>query len=88
MRRTYIKDGRKVGPDQAPDRNEQTFQMAFIHHNDVIQLISSAAFNPTLCYTIPPWAFEGRSYRTHLQERSSARMPLATDIADMAQLKI
>jgi hypothetical protein len=26
--------------------------MAFIHRNDVIQQISSAAFNPTLRYTI------------------------------------
>ncbi|HWO32945.1 MAG TPA: hypothetical protein VNO32_29460 [Candidatus Acidoferrum sp.] len=31
---------------------EQTFQMTFIHGNDVIQQISSAAFNPTLRYTI------------------------------------
>ena len=43
---------------------EQTFQMAFIHGNDVIQQISSAAFNPTLRYTILPRAFAGRSYRT------------------------
>src|SRR5882762_6827621 len=46
---------------------KQTFQMAFIHGNDVIQQISSAAFNPTLRYTILPRAFEGRSYRAHLQ---------------------
>ncbi len=46
---------------------EQTFQMAFIHGNDVIQQISSAAFNPTLRYTILPRAFEGRSYWAHLQ---------------------
>jgi len=41
---------------------EQSFQMTFIHDNDVIQQISSAAFDPTLCYTILPRAFEGRSY--------------------------
>jgi hypothetical protein len=29
---------------------DQTFQMAFVHRNNVIQQISSAAFNPTLCY--------------------------------------
>ena len=46
---------------------KQTFQMAFIHGNDVIQQISSAAFNPTLRYTILPRAFERRSYRAHLQ---------------------
>src|SRR5258708_33389784 len=41
---------------------EQTFQMAFIHGNDVIQQISAAAFNPTLRYAILPRAFKGRSY--------------------------
>ena len=46
---------------------EQTFQMAFIHRNHVIQQISTAAFNPTLRYTILPRAFERRSYRAHLQ---------------------
>src|SRR2546421_872504 len=47
---------------------KQTFQMAFIHRNHVIQQVSSAAFNPTLRYTILPRAFERRSYRTHLQK--------------------
>jgi len=46
---------------------KQTFQMTFIHRNDVIQQISSAAFNPTLRYSILPRAFEGRSYWAHLQ---------------------
>ena len=49
---------------------EQSFQMAFIHRNDVIPEISSAAFNPTLRYAILPRAFEGRSYRAHLQGSS------------------
>ena len=40
---------------------EQRFQMAFIHRNDVIQQISSAAFNPTLRHSILPRAFEGCS---------------------------
>src|SRR5690348_9620693 len=52
---------------------EQTFQMAFIHRNDVIQQISSAAFNPALRYTILPRAFEGRSYRAHLQGSNGDR---------------
>ena len=46
---------------------EQTFQMAFIHRNHVIQQISSAACNPTLRYAILPRAFERRSCRAHLQ---------------------
>jgi len=46
---------------------EQTFQMVLIQGNDVIQQISSAAFNPTLRYSILPRAFEGRSYWAHLQ---------------------
>jgi hypothetical protein len=54
---------------------EQTFQMAFIHSNDLIQEISSAAFNPTLRYTILPRTFEGRSYWAHLH-RSNARSQL------------
>ncbi len=41
---------------------KQMFQMAFIHGNDVIQQISSAAFDPTLRYTILPRAFEGLSF--------------------------
>ena len=46
---------------------EQTFQMAFVHRNHVIQQISSAAFDPTLRYAILPRTFEARSYRAHLQ---------------------
>ena len=41
---------------------EQTFQMAFLHRNDLIQQISSAASHPMLRYTILPRPFEGRSY--------------------------
>jgi hypothetical protein len=46
---------------------KQTFQMAFIHGNDMIQQISSAALSPTLRYTILPRAFEGRSYWAQLE---------------------
>ena len=45
---------------------EQTFQMVLIQGNDVIQQISSAAFNPTLRYTSLPRACEGRLYWAHL----------------------
>ena len=45
---------------------EQTFQMVLIQGNDVIQQISSAAFSPTLRYTILPRACEGRLYWAHL----------------------
>jgi len=37
-----------------------------IQGNDVIQQISSAAFSPTLRYTILPRACEGRLYWAHL----------------------
>ena len=47
------------------------FQMALVHRNHVIQQISSAAFNPTLRYTILPRAFEGRSYRAQLEDRTA-----------------
>jgi hypothetical protein len=39
---------------------KQTFQMAFVHRNHVIQQISSAAFNPALRYTILPVEAEDR----------------------------
>src|SRR5258707_11250029 len=45
---------------------EQTFQMVLIQGNDVIQQISSPAFNPTLRYTILRRACEGRLYWAHL----------------------
>jgi len=45
--------------------------MAFIHRNDVIQQISSAAFNPTLRHTILPRAFEGGSDRPDLHGSNS-----------------
>ena len=38
---------------------EHTLQMAFIHRNDVIQQVSTAALNPTLRNSILPGTFEG-----------------------------
>src|SRR6202030_2121144 len=46
---------------------EQSLQMPFIHRNDVIQQVSSAAFDPTLRDSILPGTFEGGPHRTHLQ---------------------
>jgi len=46
---------------------EQSLQMAFIHRNNVIQQVSSAAFNPTLRDAILPGTFEGGPYRADLQ---------------------
>jgi hypothetical protein len=52
---------------------EQSFQVAFVHRNDVIQQISSAVFDPTLRYTILPRAFEGCLYGAHLQRSNGLR---------------
>ena len=41
---------------------EQPFQMAFIHRNDVIQEVSSAAFNPTLRHSVLPRTLERSSH--------------------------
>src|SRR6266404_3819026 len=53
--------------------SEQTFQMAFIYRNDVIQQVSSAAFDPTLRHTILPGTFEGGPDRTHAQRSNGGR---------------
>jgi hypothetical protein len=37
---------------------EQSFQMAFVHRNNVVQQITAAAFDPTLCHAVLPRAFE------------------------------
>jgi hypothetical protein len=37
---------------------EQPFQVTLVHHNDVIQQVQSAAFNPTLRNSILPRALE------------------------------
>ena len=41
---------------------EQTFQMAFVHRDDVIQQISSAALDPTLRDSILPGTLERSSH--------------------------
>ncbi len=38
---------------------EQSFQMALVHRNDVVQQIMAAAFDPTLCHAVLPRTFEG-----------------------------
>src|ERR1700730_13576901 len=38
---------------------EQSLQMAFIHRDNVVQQVSSAAFDPTLRHTVLPGALEG-----------------------------
>jgi hypothetical protein len=50
---------------------EQPLQMAFIHRNDVVQQIMSAAFNPTLRRAVLPRAFERGSDWPHLQRSNS-----------------
>jgi hypothetical protein len=64
-------DGYQV--DTVSSGKEQSLQMAFIQRNDLTQQISSAAFDPTLRYTILPRAFEGRSYWAHLQGSNGHR---------------
>ena len=46
---------------------EQPLQMLFIHCNDVIQQVSSAAFDPALCHAVLPGTLEEGPHRTHLQ---------------------
>jgi hypothetical protein len=46
---------------------EQTFQMAFIHRNDLVQQVPSAAFHPTLRDAVLPRTFKRRRDRPHLQ---------------------
>jgi len=48
--------------------SEQPFQMTFIHCDNMIEQISSAAFDPTLRHTVLPGAFEESSCGAHLQE--------------------
>jgi hypothetical protein len=52
---------------------EQALQMAFIHRNDVIEQISSAAFNPTLRNSILPGTFKGGPHGTDLQSTDCHR---------------
>jgi hypothetical protein len=46
---------------------EQPFQMPFVHRNDLIQQIASAAFDPALRHTVLPRALEGGSDGLDLQ---------------------
>ena len=46
---------------------EQTFQMPFVHGNNVIQQVSSAAFDPTLRHAILPRTFESGPHGVYLQ---------------------
>jgi hypothetical protein len=39
--------------------SKQSFQMALVHRNDVVQQIMAAAFDSTLCHAVLPRAFEG-----------------------------
>ena len=52
--------------------NEQTLQMAFVQRNDVIQKLSSAAFDPTLRHAVLPGTLEGGPHRTHPQRSNGA----------------
>jgi hypothetical protein len=57
--------------------SEQTLQLAFIQRNDVIQQVSSAAFDSTLRHTILPRTFEGGPHGTHPQRSNDGRVCLA-----------
>ena len=46
---------------------EETFQVAFVNCNDVIQEITPATSYPTLCHSILPRTFERSADRTHPQ---------------------
>jgi hypothetical protein len=52
---------------------KQPFQMAFVHSNNVIQQVSSAAFNPTLRNSILPGTFKGGAYGTNRQSTNRCR---------------
>jgi len=50
---------------------QQPFQMAFIHSDNMIQQVSSAAFDPTLRHPVLPGTLEGGPHRAHLQGSNS-----------------
>jgi hypothetical protein len=52
---------------------EQPFQKAFIHHDNMIQQVSSAAFDPTLRHAVLPGALEEGPHRAHLQASNGHR---------------
>jgi len=45
---------------------EHSLQMALIHRDNVVQQVSSAAFDPTLRHTVLPGTLEGDADRPHL----------------------
>ena len=45
---------------------EQTFEMAFVDGNNVIQQVTAAAAHPALRDPVLPGTFEGSPDRTHL----------------------
>jgi hypothetical protein len=53
--------------------SEQTFQMAFVNYDDVIQQFAAATAYPTLRNSILPRTFEGSSHRTHPQRSNGGR---------------
>src|SRR6266852_4377372 len=52
---------------------EQTFQVAFVNCDDVIQEITAATPYPTLCNSILPRTFERSADRTHAQGSNRCR---------------
>jgi len=46
---------------------EQPLEMAFVHGDDMVQKVSSAAFHPPFRHTILPGTFKRSSNRTYLQ---------------------
>src|SRR5437867_13236862 len=52
---------------------EQTFEMPFTHGNNLVQEISSAAFDPTLRHAVLPRTSKGGPYGAHLQGSKGRR---------------
>ena len=52
---------------------EQPFQMTFIHRDNMVQQILSAALDPTLRCTVLPGTLEGGPYRVHPQGSNGCR---------------
>src|SRR6266536_6682300 len=50
---------------------EQTFEMLLIHRNNVIQEVSSAAFDPTLRHPVLPGTFEGGPQGSIFRDRTA-----------------
>jgi hypothetical protein len=67
-------------------RREQSLEMAFIHRDNVVRQVSSAAFDPTLRHTVLPGTLEGRAERCPSPECYPARKPLKS--ATFKKMKI